>query len=222
MQGVFNIPERWSDPVAGLKRMALITLAILLVESLPLLLKGRLLSASPMVLLGLIRLGDTLILLLCGPRWFKGSDFTKSLRDAALVTLLLAGSGILFLIGWRTLVGTSMLGDGIGMAAYPHAPSLAVFLVTSSLLSPLAEELYFRGLLYRKMREKGRIWVSMATVSLLFASIHILFSNAVLFPLLGSVVFCVGYEVTKTILTPILLHISGNLIIYMSPFIRWI
>ncbi len=55
-----------------------------------------------------------------------------------------------------------------------------------------------------------------------FASIHILFSNAVLFPLLGSVVFCVGYEVTKTILTPILLHISGNLIIYMSPFIRWI
>ena len=221
MQGVFNIPERWSDPVAGLKRVAMITLAILSVESLPLLLKGRKLPISPIALLGLIRLADTLIMILCGPRWFKGRGLAKSLRDAALITLLFTGAGFLFLAGWKGYWGSSMFGGGVG-AGYPNAATLAIFLITSSLLSPLAEEFYFRGLLYRKMREKGSIWVSMAAVSLLFASVHFWFGNEALFPLLGSIVFCVGYEVTKTILTPILLHISGNLIIYMAPFIGFI
>lgn len=218
MQGVFNIPERWSDPVADLRRIVIITLAILLVESLPLFLRGWRLSMAPILLLGLIRLVDILILWLFGPRWFKGPGFTKRLRDAALVTLLFAGMGILFLIGWRTVFGASILGDG-GGTTYQHPFSFAGFLVTAGVLSPVAEELYFRGLLYRKMRERRPLWLSMATVSLLFAAVHLWFSNEALFPLLGSIIFCAGYEVTKTILTPILLHISGNLIISLSPFI---
>jgi membrane protease YdiL (CAAX protease family) len=221
MQGIFNIPERWSDPVAGLKRIATITLAVLLVESLPLLLKERKMPISPIALLGLVRLADILILILCGPLWFKGPELAKRLRDAALITLLFTGAGFLFLTAWRSYWGSSMLGGG-GGAAYLRASSLASFLVTATLLSPLAEELYFRGLLYRKMREKRTIWVSMGAVSLLFASVHLCFGGEALFPLLGSIIFCVGYEATKTILTPILLHISGNLVIYMSPFIRFI
>ncbi len=221
MQGVFNIPERWSDPVVGLRRVVIITLAILVVESLPILVKGRRLSVAPIVLLGLIRLADIVILWLGGPQWLKGPDFAKRLKDAAVVTLLFAGGGILFLMSWRTVFGVSMLGNG-GGTAYQHPSSFAGFLITAGLLSPVAEEFYFRGLLYRGLRQKGSLWFSLTIVSLLFAGVHLWLSNEVLFPLLGGIVFCVGYEMTKTILTPILLHISGNLIIYMSPFIRWI
>ena len=80
-----------------------------------------------------------------------------------------------------------------------------------------AEELVFRGILYRGMRS---VWPAVPSVlvnSLAFACLHFLFSGQAVLPFVGSLVFCVGYEKTKHILAPVLLHVFGNLIIYAAP-----
>ncbi|MBW2016425.1 MAG: CPBP family intramembrane metalloprotease [Deltaproteobacteria bacterium] len=100
--------------------------------------------------------------------------------------------------------------------------AFSAFFLTACLLSPTAEELFFRGLIYRRLRAHLGIGISMAAVTLLFIGLHFIFSRQIIIPLLGSLVFCLGYEVHKSIFTPLFLHIFGNLLIYLSPLIPFI
>lgn len=81
-------------------------------------------------------------------------------------------------------------------------------LVMVVLLYPIVEEIWFRGLLYTPLRrERGR-WLAIVLTALVFAFAH---GNA--FPInqfLGGLVFALAYEVRRTLVAPILLHILGN------------
>jgi len=85
-------------------------------------------------------------------------------------------------------------------------------------IDPVAEELVFRGLIYRSLRLRLSALSAMGAVSFGFAALHLPFGGQFLVPFMGSLVFCAGYEVKKTILAPILLHVFGNLVIFLSPF----
>ncbi len=80
-------------------------------------------------------------------------------------------------------------------------------------VSPVTEELFFRGLVYRRIRTRLGPAAAAGLVSGGFAGLHAVFGGPFLLPLAGSLVFCAGYEKDKHILTPILLHISGNLLL---------
>lgn len=216
MQDIFRISRRWHDPVPGLRRVIILILAILFVESFAYLLKDN-------SFLGILRTADILILLFWGPGFFKGVEFSRVARDALQVTVFFTLAGILFLIGWKTVFGSSMLGLTYEKGFLDNRIMVIIFFTNSCLISPVAEELFFRGIIYRKIRENLNAWISIGAVSLLFAFIHFYFSGQTLsqslIPFLGSLIFCLGYEKSKFILTPILLHISGNFIIFLSPFI---
>lgn len=224
MQSALSVSKSWYDPRAGLKRIILLILAVLFVESFAFLLQGEDLPFSPIYLLAAIRALDILILWIWGSWSFKGIDLSKAVRDACAITLFFSGAGFLFLIMWKNTFGSSLLKLNSGI--YDQSGAIIIsFFMTSCLLSPVAEELFFRGLLYRNLREKWNPLLSIGFVSILFASIHFFTTKQVsgaFLPFLGSLIFCSGYEKTKFILTPILLHISGNLIIYMSPFLPFI
>ena len=74
--------------------------------------------------------------------------------------------------------------------------------VAVSLLAPLGEELIFRGFLYRALRMRWGVWPALLVTSLAFSALH---------PSLGpylvlSAAFCLAYEWTGSLWTPILLH----------------
>ncbi|MFC1823005.1 lysostaphin resistance A-like protein [Thermodesulfobacteriota bacterium] len=225
MQNFFHFSERWHHPVAGLRRTLTLIIAILAVESLALAVKGNDSGFSPLYVLAFIRVIDLIILLLWGPWMNQRSNIVSALRDSLRVTLFFGLIGLFFLVIWKILVGSSFLSLNIGV--YKQSTTLLItFYATSCLLSPVAEELVFRGLLYRNLRNRWNIWLSIAIVSCLFYLIHIMINGLkwteALVPLLGSLIFCIGYEKTKHILTPIILHISGNAVIFSSPFIPFL
>jgi len=191
------------------------------VETIAFQFKDKLFPFPPIYLQGLLRAADILILLIFGPWSYEVPAISKAVKESFVVTLFFAVAGLFFLTGWKIVFGSSML--KLDVKTFHHMGStLIAFYVISCLLSPIAEELFFRGIFYRKMREKWNTWICIGVVSSLFAIPHYYFNGQALLPFSGSLVFCIGYEKTKFILAPILLHISGNLIIYLSPFLRFI
>lgn len=95
----------------------------------------------------------------------------------------------------------------------PVSSNTHLFLITAILIGPIAEELFFRGFLYSFLRPSGTLTaVSLTTV--LFAFSH--YSGAgIPFPqLIGGGLFAFSFEDSKNIVTPITIHILGNLAIY--------
>ncbi|MDY7034605.1 MAG: type II CAAX endopeptidase family protein [Thermodesulfobacteriota bacterium] len=221
MQDIFSIPKRWHDPVSSLTRASILILTILVVEYFAFVLKDTYFPFPSIYLLAFLRAADLLILLTWGPWIFKGSGISKRIKEAAIVTLFFTVSGLLFLICWKNIFGASMLRLN-DMIFHQRASELIAFYITSCLLSPVVEEFIFRGILYRKVREKWNMWICIGVISTIFALIHLYFNGRALMPFLGSLIFCLGYEKTKFILAPIFLHISGNMIIFLSPFIPFI
>ena len=193
---------------------------VLALESSAFLIKGTF-PFSPIYLLGSVRAADLFILIFWGPWSFRGIFNRTALKKALSVTLLFGGPGLLALIFWKNFLGSSIL-KWTSELFYQKGLSIVAFYITSCLLSPAAEEFIFRGILYRKLRVTWNAWICICIISLLFALIHLTFNGQALVPFLGSLIFCLGYEKTKSILTPILLHITGNVIIFSSPFFKFI
>lgn len=168
-----------------------------------------------------MRITDILILVVFGFWVYEKIDIPEAFRDSIIVSAFFASAGIIFLIVWKGVFGNSLFNLDSYQIDQEGAQLLAFYLV-SCLFSPVAEELVFRGIIYRKTREYWNAWICTAIVSALFVLLHYSFDAQILMPLMGSFVFCIGYEKTKFILTPILLHVIGNIIIYTSPFIGFL
>ncbi len=90
----------------------------------------------------------------------------------------------------------------------PLAHRLAICL-SAMLVAPLVEELLFRGILFPALL-KGRSWFFAALLSgWLFSLIHF---HPPSFPgiLVLSFLFCAGYSVTGSLVTPVLMHMVFN------------
>ena len=224
MQDFFHIHKGWRDPVPGLSRVFLLITAALLLEYTAVLIRNQAPQVPPAVLLTILRTVETMVFLSLGP-WSLRNLFTSEvLTESLLLAVICSLAGILFLVGWKWVLDSSFLSSGSNMFRQPMVIPI-LFYTTACIISPIAEELLFRGLLYRKMREKWGFVVCTLAVSMLFALIHFSLLGSimsVLMPFMGSLLFCAGYEKTKSILTPVLLHICGNSIIYLSPLISFV
>lgn len=128
----------------------------------------------------------------------------------------LAGLGgtVLFLAGINplTLVHVGLPQTRFGMV---------LFFVVGGVIAPVAEELFFRGVIYGYLRNslfanlKGwgvapALFISTA----LFVMAHQAGAGIPLPQLVGGVVFCLAYEKEKSLLAPILIHSLGNLALF--------
>jgi len=174
------------------------------------------LNLDPLYALGILRGLEGLLLFLWGPWRIQEPSGEKS---AALHSVVLAATaaalGCALVWSWMEFAGSPF--PGLPRKGWSPEAGWVLFLFTTSIASPIAEELVFRGILYRGMRS---VWPAVPSVlvnSLAFACLHFLFSGQAVLPFVGSLVFCVGYEKTKHILAPVLLHVFGNLIIFTAP-----
>ncbi len=113
------------------------------------------------------------------------------------------------------LAGLVLLAVFSGLNIWLTLPSFAqgfAGIILMLLLAPIVEELFFRGIVYRLLRETFGIWSAIVLSAMCFAYMH----GALLSPqLIGGLIFASAYEYTRNLWIPILLHVAGNSLIIL-------
>lgn len=87
-----------------------------------------------------------------------------------------------------------------------------IMILSALIISPIAEEIFFRGIIFKYLRKEFNFIISAIISTLLFVIIHGTLVHIVPGILLG-IFFCEVYEYTKDIKYNILCHILYNLLI---------
>ena len=131
----------------------------------------------------------------------KGLIWSVSFGAAAAICML-----IIHLAGFQI--------DGLFRMQLPADSSrLVIFFIVGMLIGPIAEEIFFRGILYGFFRRWGAP-TAIVLSTLLFVLPHTSGSIIPVTQLIGGILFAVAYEVEKNLLVPMLIHCLGNLAIF--------
>ena len=96
----------------------------------------------------------------------------------------------------------------------PSGPNEIVFyFFVGVVLGPLAEEIFFRGVVFGYFRKFGFIPALIISTGL-FIIPHMSGSALPITQLVGGLLFAVAYEVEKSLIVPIVIHGLGNLAIF--------
>lgn len=100
-------------------------------------------------------------------------------------------------------------------------------LISTLLLAPVLEELFFRRFLFTKLLEKNNIWTSIIVSSSCFAIIHFLTPINIIPTFIFGIIACIIYLKTRNIIYLILVHFLNNLFstlysIHGQLFFEWI
>jgi len=214
MHHFYRVSAVWHDPEAHVKRTVSLLGGVVLVEW-AVLSAQKAFAADPVLLLGAGRSVEGAFLLLLGPWTVRGAPRKAAAKRSIGLALAVAACGVACLWAWKRLMPFPP--PGLPTQWSRPAAGWGLFLFTSCVASPLAEELVFRGLLYRNMRRWCSFPFSAMVISLAFGGLHLLFESPFVLPFLGSLLFCAAYEKEKIFLAPLLLHMFGNAIIFLSP-----
>lgn len=126
-----------------------------------------------------------------------------SINFGILVTALFSG---LYLVKINPL-------ELIRMSLPGRTSDLVIFFVIGGMIGPVAEEIFFRGLLYGFFRRWGII-AALLLSTLIFVLAHIQFNPLPLPQVIGGILFALVYEFEKNLYTPMVIHVLGNLAIF--------
>ena len=90
---------------------------------------------------------------------------------------------------------------------------IVLFFVVGVLVAPMAEEVFFRGILYGFFRRWG-VSAALVLSTLLFVLPHLGTSGLPITQVIGGVLFAVAYEKEGSLIVPIIIHASGNMAIF--------
>lgn len=133
-----------------------------------------------------------------------------------------AGFGLL-----AAMLGALLFFSGINPFTLLHLKlpesklNMVLFYIIGGLIAPVAEEIFFRGVIYgyvkgvlKRKINKWSIPAALIISTYLFVSAHQGNSGIPLPQLVGGIVFCISYEVEKSLFTPIVIHSLGNLALF--------
>ena len=213
------------EPGAGaLKIFGLATAGVIAIEALARWGIGQW-GLGPLGATGLARLLDiawlALVISRC-PRGWERTGLGRETWGPGLHRGLIwsAGFGFAAALGWAglRLAGTDPLRFLHPGPAARQATPILLFLV-GGFISPVAEEIYFRGLVYGGLRRWG-FWPALALSTLMFSLLHAGGASGLpITQIVGGLVFAVAYEIEKTLLVPITIHVLGNLAIFSLPYV---
>jgi len=93
----------------------------------------------------------------------------------------------------------------------PKQPfDIILFFLVGGLIAPVAEEFFFRGILYGFLRRWGAVFAIFSS-TLIFTVAH---PNVSIIQITGGILFAVSYEKEKNLLVPIIIHTLGNLSLF--------
>ena len=127
---------------------------------------------------------------------------------AALAAVLLYATGTnpLSLIGGHSPAGLS---------------HIVILFAVGGLIGPVAEEMFFRGVLYGFFRRWGLLPALLISTAL-FVLVHLLvrpLQGFMIIQAIGGVLFAVSYELEKNLMVPITIHCLGNMALFSIPML---
>ncbi len=213
----------WLQGLAGpgmeAKKIQIKTLFLCLAAVLAVELGTRVVTAHPMLILGGARLLEILLIVLIVVTWGKGLSSIGLARSEMVSGLK---KGLIWSAGFGAITSVVCIGLFVAsinpltflQARLPTQTSDHIlFFIVGGLLGPVAEELFFRGILYGFLRRWGVI-VALILSTLIFVLCHPINSGIPVTRLLGGVLFAVAYEISGSLIVPITIHALGNLAIF--------
>jgi len=94
-----------------------------------------------------------------------------------------------------------------------NSADLLLFFLVGGIVAPVAEEVFFRGILYGFLRRWG-IVVALVLSTSAFAFTHGLGHGFPLIQVVGGILFAAAYEIEKNLVVPLTIHCLGNLAIF--------
>lgn len=178
---------------------------------------------SPIACTAVIRIAQIILLLLLlkfTPGGFAFAGLSKKSQYTGLKTGLLWS----FLFGIVVLAGGFILyltGTNPLFLIHSNLPSnnLILFFLTGGLISPVAEEIFFRGIFYSFLRRFG-VLTAVFTTTFVFSLLHVSNLGLPIFQVVGGIVFALSFEYSKSLATPIVIHVLGNLAIFSIALIQ--
>lgn len=178
---------------------------------------------SPIATIASIRSGQIiflLLLLILTPGGLKFAGLLKYNCGTGLKTGLIWS----FLFGITAFAtGFILYLTGVDPLQFIHSnlprENLIIFFLTAGLISPIAEEIFFRGILYSFLRRLG-ILTAIFTTTAIFALFHLSNGGLPLVQIAGGLVFALSFEYSKNLVTPIVIHVLGNLAIFFIALIQ--
>jgi hypothetical protein len=173
----------------------------------------------PMLILATARLLQILLIILIVLTWGKGFSSIGLARSEMLSGLK---KGLLWSAGFGALVSIACVGlfvAGINPLTLMKARlptqtgDLILFFIVGGMVGPVAEELFFRGVLYGFLRRWGLI-VALVLSTLIFVLCHPIGHGIPITRLVGGFLFALAYEFGGSLIVPITIHTLGNLAIF--------
>lgn len=91
--------------------------------------------------------------------------------------------------------------------------ALVWFFVVGGLVAPVAEEVFFRGIVYGFLRRWGVI-VALAGTTVFFVAAHSIGAGVPITQIVGGIVFALAYEMGGSLMVPMTIHVLGNLALF--------
>jgi membrane protease YdiL (CAAX protease family) len=204
------------------KQITVRTLAIsvLGVLSLEFLLRWTIPSHS-LIVLGMIRVLQATLVALAARVWDRGlaslgMDPSALLPGFKRGLLWAAGFALLCCVLFSVLLLVHLNPLKFLQARLPRKPmDLLLFFLVGGVIAPLAEEIFFRGLIYGFLRRWG-FPAALVLSTLFFVLVHPMDRSLPVTQIIGGLLFAVAYEVEGNLLVPITIHALGNLAIFTT------
>ena len=174
---------------------------------------------SPLPGLGITRVVEIILLIFIAIKFEKGAAALGLIPEEipsgikkGLIWSACFGLTAMVLIVLLYLAGI----DALRMLYTPLPYSKALFflyLLIGGVIGPLAEEIFFRGILYGYLRRWG-VYAAVTVSTLLFVLPHLTGGNLPVTQLVGGIVFAIAYEKENNLMVPITIHCLGNLAIF--------
>ncbi len=198
--------------------------AILIIESLATFLNGHI--AAPILIVGGARSLEIILLLGICCVTEPGGIKTLGILPKRIMQGLYkgffwsAGFGLMVGLTAVILMITGLHPVDLIAANLPSTqPGLFSFFVVGGIISPVAEEIFFRGVLYGYFRRWG-MWAALLLSTAVFVMAHAIFHRIPLPQIVGGILFAVAYEKEKNLMVPITIHVLGNLAIFVIALIK--
>ena len=174
---------------------------------------------NPMIVSGAVRLlqaGLIIIIVLIREKGLSsiGLSLTKTLPGLKRGLTWSAGFGLITLLGFALIFAIGLNPLTLIHTHLPANPDdIALFFLVGGLIGPVAEEVFFRGILYGFCRRWGAP-AAIILSTLAFVLAHPIFPAIPVTQVVGGILFAVAYEVEKNLVVPITIHALGNMAIF--------
>jgi membrane protease YdiL (CAAX protease family) len=137
-------------------------------------------------------------------------------------------TGLLWSVGFAAVAGSLLLGAfmaGLNPLSWVRSPlpesasQCVLYFFVGGIVAPVAEEIFFRGLIFGYLRRWG-VPTAVLISTALFALVHVRVAVPVT-QIVGGIVFAVAYHKGRSLMVPMVIHMLGNLAIFTLSLIPY-